>query len=197
MNNKYNEERYNRKKFYSRISLGIQMIIQKTIINLVWLILIIGYLALIYGESKFMLMYDNKSLLREIMVVMLRITNVIVPTLFAISILETIGDLTARKDEADMILVFGNKRDITNQPPILIKKRFDKRKGIIQREFYTSISMEKWQENKEAICDRLNEHIIGDFSYGGKKKNKGNQIFFETGKGRKIQERGILYDESF
>lgn len=57
--------------------------------------------------------------------------------------------------------------------------------------------MEKWQENKEAICDRLDEHLIGDFSYGGKRKNKGNHIFFETGKGRKVQGRGTLYDEGF
>ena len=57
--------------------------------------------------------------------------------------------------------------------------------------------MEKWQENKEAICDRLDEHLIGDFSYGEKRKNKGNHIFFETGKGRKVQERGTLYDEGF
>ena len=173
------------------------MLIQKPIINFVWALLVACGLALVYGEGKFMSIYENESILREIMVVVLRIVNIVVLIVFAITIIETIGEMTARKDEADMILVFGNKRDIINQPPILIKKRIDKKHGTIQREFYTSISMEKWQENKEAICDRLDEHLIGDFNYGGKSRNKGNHIYFETGKGRKVQERGTLYDEEF
>ena len=144
-----------------------------------------------------MSIYESESFLREVMEVVLRIVNVVVTIAFILAIIESIGELTARKDEADMMLVFGNKRDVINQPPILIKKKWDKKRGTIQREFYTSISMEKWQENKEAICDRLDEHLIGDFSYGGKRKNKGNHIFFETGKGRKVQERGTLYDEGF
>ena len=195
--NQYNQERYNRKKTRSRISLGVQMLIQKPIINLVWGLLVACMLALIYGEGKFMNIYESASFLRDVMDVVVRIVNVVIPIVFALGIIEIIGELTARKDEADMVLVFGNKRDVINQPPILIKKKWDKKRGTVQREFYTSISMEKWQENKESICDRLDEHLIGDFSYGGKRKNKGNHIFFETGKGRKVQERETLYDEGF
>ena len=139
-------------------------------------------LAVVYGEGKFMSIYESESFLREVMDVVLRIVNVVVTIAFILAIIESIGELTARKDEADMMLVFGNKRDVINQPPILIKKKWDKKRGTIQREFYTSISM---------------EHLIGDFSYGGKRKNKGNHIFFETGKGRKVQGRGTLYDEGF
>lgn len=193
----YTEERYNRKKNYSRILLGIQLLIRKPIINTVWMILVVGLLALTYGESKFMLIYDGKSLLKEVMDNMFRLLNVIVSITFIIAVLECFGELTARKDESDMMLVFGNRRDVINQPPLLIKKSINKKKGTVQREFYTSIPMERWKENKEAICDRLNEHIIGDFCYGGKKKNKGNQIYFETGKGRTVQERGTLYDDTF
>ena len=170
----YTEERYNRKKNYSRILLGIQLLIRKPIINTVWMILVVGLLALTYGESKFMLIYDGKSLLKEVMDNTFRLMNVIVSITFIIAVLESFGELTARKDESDMMLVFGNRRDVINQPPLLIKKSINKKNGTIQREFYTSIPMERWKENKEAICDRLNEHIIGDFCYGGKKKNKGN-----------------------
>ena len=193
--NQYIQERYNRKKMRSRISLGVQILIQKPVINLLWVVLVA--LAVVYGEGKFMSIYESESFLREVMDVVLRIVNVVVTIAFILAIIESIGELTARKDEADMMLVFGNKRDVINQPPILIKQYRDKKRGTIQREFYTSISMEKWQENREAICDRLDEHLIGDFSYGGKRKNKGNHIFFETGKGRKVQERGTLYDEGF
>ena len=92
------------------------------------------------------------------------------------------------------IYVFGDKRDIVYYPPILMKKKFDKKRQITQREFYTSIPMERWVEKREALCDRLDIHLIGDFSYGGKKKNKGNQIFFESAKGRKASDKGPLYD---
>lgn len=195
--NQYIQERYNRKKIGSRISLGIQTLIQKPTINLVWVLVVACVFALVYGEGEFMSLYESESFLREVMDVVIRIVNITVPIVLALAIVETIGELTARKDEADLLLVFGNKRDIINQPPILIKKRIDKKHGTIQREFYTSISMEKWQENKEAIFDRLNEHLIGDFCYGGKRRNNGNHIYFETRKGRKVQERGTLYDEGF
>lgn len=195
--NQYIQERYNRKKMRSRISLGIQILIQKPIINLVWVLVVACVFALVYGESKFMSLYESESFLRGVMDIVIRIVNITVPIVLALAIVETIGELTAKEDEADMMLVFGNKRDVINQPPILIKKKWDKKRGTVQREFYTSISMEKWQENKDSICDRLDEHLIGDFNYGGKRKNKGNHIFFETGKGRKVQERKTLYDEGF
>ena len=57
--------------------------------------------------------------------------------------------------------------------------------------------MKRWQEKKDAICDRMDIHLIGDITYGGRKKNKGNHIYFESAKGRKPMERGVLYDDTF
>ena len=103
----------------------------------------------------------------------------------------------AKNDEADMCLVFGSKRDIKNQPPILIYKKKDGKSGVTKREFYTSIPMERWKENKDAICDRLDVHLIGDISYGGKKHNKGNHICFKSAEGRMPEDRGVMYDDEF
>ena len=74
-------------------------------------------------------------------------------------------------------------------------KKKDKKSGVTKREFYTAIPMERWQEKKEAICDRMDIHLIGDITYGGKHKNKGHQIYFESAKGRTPTERGALYDD--
>lgn len=101
------------------------------------------------------------------------------------------------KDEADLSIVFCNKRNAKSQSPILKHKKRDKKSGVIKREFYTTTPMEQWKEKKEAICDRMDIHLIGDITYGGRKKNKGNHIYFESAKGRKPIERGVLYDDTF
>ena len=109
--------------------------------------------------------------------------------------IQVIGFCFAIKDEADMEIIFGDKRDVKNQQPILMYKKKDKKSSVISREFYTTIPMERWQEKREAICDRMNIHIIGDITYGGRKKNKGHLIYFKSAKGRKPTERGVLYDD--
>lgn len=56
--NQYIQERYNRKKMRSRISLGVQILIQKPVINLLWVVLVACVLAVVYGEGKFMSIAD-------------------------------------------------------------------------------------------------------------------------------------------
>lgn len=63
--NQYIQERYNRKKMRSRISLGVQILIQKPVINLLWVVLVACVLAVVYGEGKFMSIYESESFLRE------------------------------------------------------------------------------------------------------------------------------------
>lgn len=59
--NQYIQERYNRKKMRSRISLGVQILIQKPVINLLWVVLVACVLAVVYGEGKFMSIEKNNS----------------------------------------------------------------------------------------------------------------------------------------
>lgn len=196
-NNEYNNMRHNRQKQWCRFLLGFQQFIYHPIINLIWIIYAVGVIALVFAEKKLDAYYDANPLFEKVFESCMGIIVVIVPVICAIGLVQFIGFITAIKDEADMSIVFGDKRDVKNQPPILRYKRTDRKSGVTKREFYTTIPMGRWQEKKEAICDRLNIHIIGDIIYGGKHRNIGNRIIIESAKGRKSKDRGILYDDEF
>lgn len=77
---------------------------------------------------------------------------------------------------------------------LLIYKKKIKGRNVTVREFYTTIPKERWQDRKEAICDILNIHIIGDIEYSN---NNGHKIVIKSAKGRKLSERGVRYDDTF
>lgn len=198
MNNKeFNEQRHNRKKQQYRFKLGIQQLWNYPILNFIWLMFAVGVVSLVKVEKKFIANMEVYPLFEAIFSACMTAIIIIFPIICAIGLIQFIGFCFAIKDEADMELVFGDKRDVKNQPPLLIYKKKDRKSGVIKREFYTTIPMERWQEKKEAICDRMDIHIVGDITYGGRKKNKGNHIYFESAKGRNPKERGVLYDDTF
>lgn len=196
-NNEFNKQRYNRQKQWCRFILGFQQLIFHPVINLIWIIYAGGIFALLFGKKKLLANIDVYPLLETIFELCIEAIVIIFPVICAIGLIQFIGFITAIRDEADMSIVFGDKRDVKNRPPILRYKKTDRKSDVTKREFYTAIPMEQWQKKKEAICDRMNIHLIGDISYGGRKKNKGYQIYFESAKGRKPKERGVLYDDTF
>ena len=196
-NKKFNEQRYNRRKQLYRFTLGFQQMINYPVLNLIWVLLAIGIVYFMIGERKLLSKFDIYSKFTPIIYNCKNIILIILTVICIIGFLQFIGYIFAIRDEADMSLVFGDKHDIKNQPPILIYKKSDRKTGVTKREFYTTVPMELWLAKKEAICDRLDVHLIGDMSYGGKKKNKGYQIYFESANGRKPKERGVLYDDMF
>lgn len=198
MDNKdFNEQRHNRKKQQYRFTLGIQQLRNYPMLNLIWLLFGVGVVFLVRAEEKYIANKEVHPMFESIFSACMTTIIIILPIIFAIGLIQFIGFCFAIKDEADMELVFGDKREVKNQSPLLISKKKDKKSGVIKRTFYTTISMERWQEKKDAICDRLDVHLIGDITYGGKNKNKGNYICFESAKGRKPKERGVLYDDTF
>lgn len=196
-NNQYNENRYNRKLHWYRFTFGLQQIRAHPLINLVWLLFVSGILALSWKEKQLESLFEVPSFMTYIFHWCLAAILIILPIICAIGFCKFLGYMFARNDEADMCLVFGSRRDLKNQSPILIYKRTDRSSGVTKRVFYTSIPMERWKENKEAICDRLDIHLIGDITYGGKKQNKGNHICFYSAKGRIPEDKGIMYDDEF
>lgn len=196
-NKEFSEQRHNRKKQQYRFALGIQQLWNYPFLNFIWLLFAVGVVLLVIAKNKYIANINVYPMLEGVFFACIKAIVIIFPILCAIGIIQFIGFLFAIRDEADMELVFGDKRDVKNQPPILISKKRDRKSGVIKREFYTTIPMERWQEKKEAICDRLDVHLIGDITYGGRKKNKGNHIYFETAKGRLPKERGVLYDDTF
>lgn len=196
-NNEFNEQRYNRQKQFCRFILGIQQLFAHPLINLVWIIFAGGVVALIIAEKRLLLSYDANPLFEKIIEICMNVIVIIFPVICAIGLIQFIGFITAIRDEADMSIVFGDKRDVKNQPSILRYKKTDRKTGVTKREFYSAIPMERWQEKKESICDRMDIHIIGDITYGGRHRNIGNRIIIESAKGRKSKDRGVLYDETF
>ncbi len=198
MNNiKFNEKRYRRKINIYRLKVGIQQFINYPFLNLFWGIFAIGIALLVIVKRRFVSNMEVHRLFVKIFPLCMNVILIIVPVILAMGVIWAIGNWFAVRDEADLEIIFGDKRDITNQVPILIYKKKDRKSGVTKREFYTTIPMERWQEKKEAICDRMNIYLVGDITYGGKKKNKGNHVYFESAKGRKPKERGKLYDDTF
>lgn len=191
----FNEHRYKRKKEIYRFVLGLQQLFNYPVLNIIWIVYVSFVKLLIWGEEWIAEKLNVIQTLELILHICTKSLLVFISLILAIAIIQGIGYLFAKNDEADMYLVFGSKRDIKNQLPILIYKKKDRKSGVTKREFYTSIPMERWKENMDAICDRLNIHLIGDITYGGKRKNKGNRVYFESVKGRKPIDRGVLYEE--
>ncbi len=152
---------------------------------------------LVWSKKKFVTGINAPLIIAPVYQGCMTAMVIIISIISAVGLCQFIGYMFAKNDEADMSLVFGSKRENKNQPPILIYKKKDRKSKVTKREFFTSISMERWKENKEAICDRLDIHIIGDIDYGGKKNNKGNHISFKSAEGRMPEDKGEMYDEEF
>lgn len=195
MNNKqFNQQRHNRRKQLYRFMLGFQQMINYPVINTLWIPFAIGLLLFIKVWRIIILGFDVPLVLRPMFYNCMNIFIIIFPVICIIGIIQFVGFCFSIRDEADIEIVFKDKWNI-EQSPILMYKKKDRKSEIIKREFYTTIPMECWQEKRAAICDRMNIHIIGDITYGGRKKNKGYQIYFESAQGRKPKERDVLYDD--
>lgn len=200
INSKNNIEKFNRKKNWYRFTLGLNQLKNKPALNILWILCVpIGWM-LCKCRNIFLALVKFPpflSIIEKPFATIVTFLFIFMMIVIIVGGLQLIGNITAKEDEADMCLVFGNKRDIKNQPPILVKKNKDKKSGVVDREFYTSISMKEWQDKKDAICDRLNIHLIGNIEYGGKNHNKGNRIFFKSKAGRIQQDMGDMYDDEY
>jgi len=195
-NGQYNEEQYNRKKSWYRIRLGASRFKEIPLLNFIWVILIVEIALLDIWKDKILEVFDVPEFFSPIFSGCLVAIEIILPIFSIIAILQGIGELVARKDEADLIFSFKGL-DIRGREPILVRKNKIKKKGIIIREYYTTIPMAEWQERKESIADVMNVSFAGDITYGGKGNRNGNFIVMNTVKGRKRADRGVLYDDTF
>lgn len=193
-NSQYNHNRYNRKKQWYRTRLGAEQFFNYPALNLIWLLFIIGIMFLAMGEKKVKESLDVVSFLEPVFIGSMRFLLIFFPVICAVGVMQFVGDIAARKDEGNMCLIFGDRRDVEQQVPILISKKKLKKKSVVVREFYTTIPMERWQEKREAIADIFNVSIVGEIEYGG--KYDGNKIRLRTVRGRKIIKKDVLYDDT-
>lgn len=194
--NQYITEMYNRKKSWHRICLGISYLKEIPLLNFIWIILGIEILLLEIWKNKMLEVFNVPEFMLPIFSTCLIIIEIILPIFSIIAILKGIGELVARKEEVDLIFVFKGL-DIKGREPIMVKKKKIKKKGIVIREYYSKIPLEAWQERKETIADVMNVTFVEDITYGGKGNRNGNFIVMKTVIGRKPEDRGVLYDDTF
>ncbi|WP_069999862.1 hypothetical protein [Cellulosilyticum sp. I15G10I2] len=194
-NIKYNQIRYNRKRQWYRLTLGMGQLINYPIINTLWLLLGAGIWGLVKLKQLFEMGVDVPELLAPIFNGSIMFFIIVVPIFIAVGIIQGLGEITARKDEANVFRAFSDRRDVKNEAPILIYKKKLKGKNVIVREFYTTIPMERWQQKKEAISDIMNIHFVADLEYGG--EYNGNRIVMKSAKGRANAKKEVLYDDIF
>ena len=192
----YKEQRYKRMKQWYRVKLGADLFIQFPLLNVVWILLIVGDVFLYGWKNKLVAGFNFPYFIEPFLNGCLGSIVIILPIVCVIGIMEGIGELRARGDEADIENAFHNL-SVRDKKIILVKKRRLKKNGGTVREFCTTIQMEEWNKNKEALADQLNVSFVEEFEYGGKGNRNGRRIVMKSIDGRKPTSKGILYDETF
>lgn len=195
-NNTYNIRRKNQIKQLMRLKLGFNQFIHKPILNLLWLLVCFVTAIIIVLKNELTEIINIPQFIEPIFNIALNIFVFLIPIIMIFAILEYIGEYTARRDEAKLMVAFSAK-DLRNGCPILISKRKIKGTDVIVREFYSNIPYDVWIGKKEVIADAMNVHFVEEIQYGGKGNNNGKIIVIKTARGRKPIDRGVLYDDEF
>lgn len=189
----YLSKRYNRIKRYLRIRLGIQQLFFKPYLNALIMGVLFGFI--LFWKDKENLYSHAPNFIFPLWRGVVYIVGITFFVFLLIFVVYMIGELTARLDESNLIIAFG-ERDLRNGCPILMKKKQDKETGVTIREFYSNTPLKRWVDSKDEIADSMDIHFVKpDIEYGGKNKDNGKRVVLYTAKGRKPTEREVLYDE--
>ena len=139
-------------------------------------------------------LFNVSQVLLPVYTFMLKVFGAVIPLLLLLGIVDAVGSIIAKKDEANLQIAF-DKHQLRNGSPILMYKKENKKNGVTIREFYSFIPMKVWVEHMEEIEDAMNIHLVEELQYGG--KSNGNRIVMYSASGRKPSKRGDLYDDTF
>lgn len=194
INTQYIQNRYNRMRNWGHWGLAVSQMNQRPLL-LILTIPIIALTIIIWEKMDFTFtVFDVPNMILPAYTVAVKVLGVIIPFFLLLGLVDVIGTLTARKDEALIQMAFKEK-ELRNGSPILIYKRKDKKTGVTVREWYSPIPMNLWVERQEEIADAMNIHFVQNFRYGG--KSNGNRIVMYSVEGREATSRGVLYDDDF
>ena len=168
--------------------------IQFPLLNILLLPIIILTLTIWVNMDYLFAVFDVPKIILPLYTVITKAFGALIPLLLVWGMVDVIGTIIARKDEALMQMAF-NEKELRNGSPILMYKRKDKKTGVTIREWYSPIPMKLWVEHQEEIADAMNIHFVQDFQYGG--KSNGSRIVMYSAEGREVMARGVLYDEEF
>lgn len=194
INNQYILTKWNRKRNFCHWKLGIMQMIQFPLLNILLLPIIILTLTIWVNMDYLFAVFDVPKIILPLYTVITKAFGALIPLLLVWGMVDVIGTIIARKDEALMQMAF-NEKELRNGSPILMYKRKDKKTGVTIREWYSPIPMKLWVEHQEEIADAMNIHFVQDFQYGG--KSNGSRIVMYSAEGREVMARGVLYDEEF
>ena len=163
----YNENKQRRKKNIYRIRLGIITLINKPILNIVWIPIFILITIFENIKNVYISSLNIPKILFFIFSICEKVLTYLIPAILVFSVIYLIGELLSRTDENDLLLAFDEK-DLKKGNPILVSKKLLNNKKVILREFYTNIPLNKWNEKKEDISHVMNITIIGNIQYSKK-----------------------------
>ncbi len=193
-NAQYIQNRHNRMRNSGHLRLAVGQIKQYPFL-LILTIPIIALTIIIWAKMDLAFtVFDIPMIILPVYAVTVKALGVMIPLILARGLIDVIGTLTARKDEALIQMAFKEK-ELRNGSPILIYKRKDKKTGVTIREWYSPIPMNLWVERQEVIADAMNIHFVQNFRYGG--RSNGNRFVMYSAEGREATSRGVLYDDDF
>lgn len=191
-NAQYIQNRHNRMRNSGHLRLAVGQIKQYPFL-LILTIPIIALTIIIWAKMDLAFtVFDIPMIILPVYAVTVKALGVMIPLILARGLIDAIGTLTARKDEALIQMAF-KKKELRNGSPILIYKRKDKKTGVTIREWYSPIPMNLWVERQEVIADAMNIHFVQNFRYGG--RSNGNRFVMYSAEGREATSRGVLYDD--
>lgn len=193
-NNQYNEERYNSKKNTSNWGLAFQQIRLNPILFVLFLPIVAVTIGIWIKMDYFLTLFEVPKIILPIYEIAIKAFGVIIPIILAWSVIEVIGLLTARKDEASILMAFDEK-ELRNGSPILMYKSKDKTRGYIIRVWYSPIPLKIWIERQDKIEHQMKESIIRELDYDDRAKD--NRIVMISVKGMKRvkEEKPVLDNE--
>lgn len=192
--NKYIIQRRNRLIQYLRLRLGVQQLINKPLLNILLIPVVTLFVVLWKAKGKAMILFDVPEILFSAFHFSVSFMAIMIPLLLLLLILETIGKLTARKDEVALLIAFDPK-ELRNGCPILMNKKKLKGTSVVKREYYSDIPLHIWKGKREAIADAMSISFVEEIQHAG--KANGKRIIIYTSAGRKAESREKLYDEEF
>ena len=188
MSNIYLQSRQNRKRNTCHWRLALLVMIQNPLLCIFVLPIVILAFFIWLKMDWVIKAFNVPQIILPAYTISVRLLGILIPLILVWGLLDIIGTLSARKDEANIQMAF-KEGELRNGSPILMYKRKDKKTGITVREWYSLIPMKLWVERQEEIADAMNIHFTEKFRYGG--NSNGNRIVMCSAKGR-----GTLIKES-
>lgn len=171
-----------------RCRLGIEQIVSKPLLSVIFLLPIISAFLLDYIVKRFLTVFSVAEMLKPIFSFCLNFVTVVLPIVFAVYIVYTIGELTAKKYESKICMCF-DKKQLENGNPVLVSKKIDE--NAVTLEWFAFIPKHIWEERRNYIADIFNVRIVS-IDYG----KKANRIIISAIKGKTSNSESVIYDET-